>query len=79
MPVYPYRCEICGRQWEALHHVDDRHKEMCCMIMATRLIATSAKPIVLDYFSENLDTYITGPAHKRRVLQQKGLEEVGNR
>lgn len=31
----------------------------------------------LDYFSENLNTYITGPAQKRKVMSKLGLEEKG--
>lgn len=37
----------------------------------------NAKPVVYEYYSENLDARITGPKQKARLLKEKNLSEVG--
>jgi len=81
MPIYPYRCDKCHRRWDAIHAVATRGDEKCrkCGKPAIREIAVGAKPQIIDEYMEGLGTHITGPAHMRRVMKEKNLEEVGKR
>lgn len=78
MPVYEYACDGCGTEWEAYRQVEDRDNETCesCNRKATRLMSTPGRPVVYGYFSENLDSYITGPKQKQEVMKKKGVTEM---
>ena len=77
MPTYCYKCEGCGREFEAFHHIDERNEEVCCGQGATIQIPLQiCKPIIKEYFSENLNCQITGPRQKQRLLKEKNLAEV---
>jgi putative FmdB family regulatory protein len=82
MPIYPYRCDKCGQKWDSFHSVDTRGDENCriCKVPAIREIAAlQARPQIIEEYSTQLGEYITGPAHKRKVMREKGLEEVGRK
>jgi hypothetical protein len=59
--------------------MDERGDEkcLCCGEMATREIAVQARPQIIEGYVEGLGEYITGPAHMRKVMKEKGMEEVG--
>ena len=67
-------------RWESVNKIQYRRLEKCpqCGKQATLMIsATRVKPVILEGFDEHLDTHITGPAHKKRVMREKNLEEKG--
>ena len=78
MPLYEYWCS-CGNRWEAGHSVENRNDEFCpdCLARANRTYRINARPVVYEYYSENLDARITGPKQKARLLKEKNLSEVG--
>lgn len=78
MPLYEYHCS-CGNHWEAHRSVDYRDMEACsdCLRKPQRVFSMNAKPVVYEYYSENLDARITGPKQKARLLKEKNLSEVG--
>jgi putative FmdB family regulatory protein len=76
-PIYEYHCDECGRTWEQLHSIDDRNEEQCCGQDATLLISVGARPVIYEYYSENLESQITGPKQKAHVMREKGVECVG--
>jgi putative FmdB family regulatory protein len=79
MPMYEYKCS-CGNHYDAVHSVETRDFEVCpdCGFKPKRVFAAPAKPTILEYFSENLNAWITGPKQKSRLLKEKNLSEVGN-
>lgn len=79
MPLYLYHCSGCDNKWESAHTIADRYDELCpkCNKKAHIHICGKSMPIVYNYFSENLDTYITGPGHRKKVMKKMGLEECG--
>ncbi len=75
-PIYDYYCE-CGNEWEAFHSIEDRLNEICaCGKKASRKLTLSSRPVVYEYFSENLNAHITGPKQKQRILREKNISEV---
>jgi len=77
MPAYDYACLTCKREWEAIHTIPDMYNEMCCDEKAKVLISLKSNPVTYNYFSENLDAWVTGPAQRKRLMKEKHLEEVG--
>ncbi len=79
MPIYEYNCEACVEGWESFHSVDTRMEENCayCGKKATLLMSVGARPIIEDYYSENLGSTVTGPRHRKELMKAKGMEEVG--
>ena len=77
MPLYEYKCEKCKREWEKTHKVSDRHYEYCCGEKAKLLVSKLARPVIYEYFSENLNANITGPAQKKRLMKEKNMREAG--
>jgi hypothetical protein len=77
-PLYEYKC--CGQTWEAFHTTPYRNCEICdeCGRMAKRILSKIAKPVVMEYYSENLDAQITGPKQKSKIMKEKNVSEVGN-
>lgn len=79
MPIYEYECNHCDEKWEAFHRVDARTSEKCayCGKSATLLISLQQRPVIDEYYDEHLNAHVTGPAHKKRIMREKNLEEVG--
>lgn len=78
MPIYEYKCAICGEEFEAFHWIADRQKQMHCGEKALLLISKSqGRPVVKEYYSENLDARITGPRQKERIMKERNVSEVG--
>lgn len=76
MPLYEYKCS-CGNHWDAFHSIEFRDSETCeCGLKADRVWAfPQGRPVVYEYFSENLDAQITGPRQKQRVMKEKDVSE----
>lgn len=78
MPVYDYRCNDCGLEWEEYHEIKDRDNEWCvCGEKAKRLMKFNTRPVVHEYYSENLKARITGPKQKKQIMEERGVHEVG--
>lgn len=77
-PVYDFRCKDCGLEWEEYHEIKDRDNEWCgCGMKAERLLKFKTTPIIYEYYSENLGAQITGPKQKKRIMEERGVHEVG--
>ena len=79
MPLYEYRCNGCNEEWESVHSVDTRKEEYCayCGEKAEMLISQTARPVIYEGYDEGLNAHITGPKHRKQLMKEKGLEEVG--
>lgn len=76
MPMYDLECKECGKEFESLSSVADKDMIQCeCGGYGTTLI-TQHGFIFYEGFDETLQTYITGPAHRRDIMKAKGIEEV---
>jgi putative FmdB family regulatory protein len=76
MPVYDYHCPDCNLTWETYNRVDCRDNEVCvCGKKAERKLQFISKPVVYDYYSENLGAQVTGPRQRKRLMKMKNLEE----
>lgn len=77
-PVYDYRCDDCDLEWEEFHEVKERDNEWCqCGKRAKKLMKLKSKPVVYEYYSENLDAVITGPKQRKRIMKERDVTEVG--
>jgi putative FmdB family regulatory protein len=76
MPIYTYYCTNCKRKWEAFHPIVERNNEFCCGERAVKKIDTLSKPVIHEYYSENLNARITGPKQKARIMKEKGVEQA---
>ena len=81
MPIYEYYCDCYDGEevWESFHKVDDRNNEKCpdCGQKASIAMSVGQRPVIMEYYSENLQANVTGPAHRKQLMKQKGLEERG--
>lgn len=77
-PLYGYYCTFCSRVWDEFRKIAERHEERCeCGAYANIAIGLKSKPVVYDYYSENLGAYITGPGQRKRLMKKKHMEEAG--
>jgi len=76
MPVYEYEC-YKGHRFEEWNTIDNRHNQTCpkCGMLSKLLVSCPAfkKPSNYEYYDEHLDTHITGPAHRERVMKEQGV------
>ena len=79
MPLYEYRCNDCDKEWDGMNRVANRENENCpdCGVKATILMSVGTRPVIIEYYSENLQAQVTGPAHRKELMKAKGLEERG--
>lgn len=79
MPLYQYVCHECATNWEAINRIAERLNQRCpdCDGEATIVITLRARPVIHEYYSDNLGAQITGPRQKKRIMKEKGVEESG--
>ena len=77
MPLYGYECSTCITEWESVRTVDTRKEEYCttCDVQAQIMISTPSRPVIYEYYSEQLEGMVTGPKQKKQLAKSKGLEE----
>lgn len=86
MPTAEYRCNACGQEYEYIFAVDqwpypDAFRCEACkggdaVRYFSRPPAMSPDPLWNGYFDQQLGRYISSRDEKRRILKEKGLEEV---
>jgi len=78
MPIYPYKCEVCGHEFEEIRSVNGRGDVNHCGVQSRRLIPDRfGRPQITEYYSEQLGAMVTGAKQKAQLLKSKGLEELG--
>jgi len=79
MPIYNYYCPECKKEWEAFHTVNERHNEKCCNKNPDIIITSFSKNQVqcCDYYDHGLGERVTSPGHRKRLMKERGLVEVG--
>lgn len=77
MPIYRYEC--CGREWETIRVIAERHRETCtsCNRFAALLPPTRILTFK-SYYDKALGEEVTSPRHKQRLMKRHDLIEVGN-
>ena len=80
MPTYTYYCTECKKEWEAVHTINERNKEVCCNKDPDIIITKFSKSQMQynNYYDVGLGEWITGPKHRKRIMKEKNLVEVGN-
>ena len=77
MPIYEYKCPNCGNIFIDQRRMDEREDARCiCGEQAVRVWTAPARPVVYEYYSENLGTVITGPRQKARIMQARNVREA---
>jgi hypothetical protein len=85
MPTAEYHCRSCGAEYEYVFAIEDwPYPDACecarCGLTATRYFsyapAMSPDPMWNGYFDVQLGQYISSRDEKKRILKEKGLEEV---
>ena len=79
MPIYTYKCVVCGQRWEQFNHVSDCYDGECCDTKAQKILDKKSMGKmtlqVYNYWCHGSGTRITGPEQRRRIMKEKGLEE----
>ncbi len=85
MPIYPYECQDCNKDFEVAKRMADIDAEEMCRDCAStntkRTIALAAiekSSAVQPYYEPALGCMINSKSHKKQILKDRGLEEVGN-
>ena len=80
MPIYEYRCRACAEITDAWRSVDERDKAPPCQICGTetRKILSVSRPIgdMAPYFDDNLESYVKGKQHRKKLMKEKGVSEL---
>jgi len=77
MPLYNYHCDNCNKDSELFNTVEKREYALCeCGSSMKKIFSLISKPVVYDYYSENLGARVTGPQHKRRLMQERNVREA---
>lgn len=78
-PIYEYRCRDCGEVTTAFRRVDNRNSAPECECGgATRKILSLGR-VVGDfepYYDDNLETHIRSKKHRKKVMKEKGVDEI---
>ena len=66
MPLYEYRCE-CGKQFESVRSIDNRHNAMCkCGNIAKLKVSSWGRVIIASFFTVVRDG---------KILEKKQITE----
>lgn len=77
MPLYNYKCKSCGVEFEAFNTVSDREMSLHgCGGFGEKVLSPIARPVIMEYYSESLGGYVTGPRQKQRLMREKGVSEA---
>ena len=85
MPTVEYRCQGCRIEYEVFRHAaewpyPDEFSCPSCGALVVRYFSRppgmSPDPHWNGYYDQQLGRYITSRDEKRRILKEKGLEEV---
>lgn len=85
MPIYPYECQDCNKDFEVAKPIASIDAEEICDACASpntkRNIALSGierSSAVQPYYEPALGCIINSKSQKKQILKDRGLEEVGN-
>ena len=75
--MYDLLCLYCKHEFETFAKVIDKDNIKCeeCGEKTKTLITQHGFQFI-EGFDEHLNTYITGPGHKARVMKDKNLSEI---
>lgn len=84
MPIYPYRCDDCSYHFEIpkpLANIEDKERCQSCGSSKTKrtigLSAIEASSAAQPYYNPGLGCVIKSKSHKKQVMKELGVEEVG--
>lgn len=84
MPIYPYACRDCGQQFDVVKRLGELDRvEACphCVGNNTKrciaLFNLDKESCGQPYFEPALGMVVKSKGHKRRILKERKLEEVG--
>lgn len=77
MPLYDYVCD-CGKEREdvclKISEIDTPVVCECGESMRRTIPRNQGKPVIYEYYSENLGTQITSPKQKKAVMEARGVQ-----
>ena len=79
MPIYEYRCDLCGEVTDAYRSVADRDQapECLCGGKTQKIISRSrVHGDFAPYYDENLETHIKSKQHRKKVMKEQGVSEM---
>ena len=77
-PIYEFTCSNCGHCAEVYSSrvSTETSRDCSCGAVMHKIISHTARPIILDYYSDQLGCQITSPEQKKRVMKEKGVMEA---
>lgn len=77
MPTYDFECLECGFNFEDFVPLVDKESMKCLNCEGdTKTLITQHGFVFYEQYDETLQTYLTGPAQRRRIMKERGIEEV---
>lgn len=77
MPLYDYKCEVCGEEFEDFRHIEDREKVTHCGVKAKLLISKANndwfRPHWNEHISEDGPVYVESKRHYKELCKKHGV------
>lgn len=77
MPTYDFECLECGFNFEGFIPLKGKDGIKCINCLGdTKTLITQHGFVFYDRWDDTLQTYLTGPAQRRKFMKDKGIDEV---
>lgn len=80
MPLYDYKCERCGEEWEAFQEMEKHESCQCpkCKALGSQVIRPTQVPRFKPFLHTNLpqETWITSRKHFKEECRRQGVESA---
>jgi putative FmdB family regulatory protein len=81
MPIYPFECQECGRQWDEFQKMNDVHESICCGKIWDRLMTlpNTHKDLAYNFIStdnNNNPVQIRSQQQYDKFLKKNGRVKI---
>ena len=77
MPTYDFECLECGFNFEEFTPLVDKEAMKCLNCEGpTKTLITQHGFVFYEGYDDTLQTYLTGPGQRKRIMKERGIEEV---
>jgi putative FmdB family regulatory protein len=74
MPVYEFKCEVCGKAFSKFQSMREEHKAECCNKQSRRIFTPTAfTDVYTGKYEPALRQYVGTKTERRRLMKEKNL------
>lgn len=74
MPLYEYKCEVCGKGHTRLQKMKDVHESKCCGVKSRRIFSPTAfTDVYTGRYEPALRQYVGTKTERKRLMKEKNL------